>query len=34
MDCRLSAGVAFQVGKVDQQIRLPLRRFGDGGPEA
>ena len=29
----LSAGVAFQVGQVDQKIRFPLRRLGDGRPE-
>jgi hypothetical protein len=30
---RLNAGVALQVGQVDQQIRLPLRRFGYGRSE-
>jgi len=30
---RFITGVAFQVGQVDEQIGLPLRRFGDGRSE-
>src|SRR6266508_1532801 len=30
---RFIASVAFQVGQIDEQIRLPLHRFGYGWPE-